>query len=99
MAKRVPPSTLVLVPEGGAFHAIEVAAGEDLGADTSNRVLSCIATGEADAGSIATYLGMTVRTVRRHVSALRKAGLLTKSGPLAVSPGVTPECHRLSDRE
>jgi hypothetical protein len=89
MAKRVPASTLVLAPEGGAFHALEIAAGEDLGADTRQRILGCIASGQADAGSIATYLGMAVRTVRRHVAGLRKAGLVSPDGPFALSPGVT----------
>ncbi len=86
MAKRVPPSTLVLTAEGGAFHALEVAAGEDLGTDTRERVFGCIATGQSDAAAIATYLDVHIRTVRRHVAALRRDGRVTADGPLAVSP-------------
>jgi hypothetical protein len=90
MRKRVPRSTLVLVPEAGTFHAIEVAAGEDLGAPTRERVYGCIATGQADALSIAGYLGLSLRTVRRHVAALREAGRVAGDGPLAVSPASIP---------
>lgn len=89
MQKRVPPSTLLLDRSDGTFHAIQVMVGDDLGVGMQRRVLNVIASGEGDAKIIAEYLGISVRTVRRHAAALRESGALSPDSPYRVSPHVT----------
>jgi AAA domain-containing protein len=93
MRKRVPHSTLVLERTEGTFHAVQVIAGEDLGVGTTNRVFNAIASGATDAPSIHEALGLSVRTVRRHVAVLRRENRVSQEGPYRIarmSPRVTP---------
>ncbi len=83
--KRAPHSQLVLRINDGTFDVVQITAGEDLGVSTMERVHRCIATGQADAGAIATYLEVSERTVWRHVAKLREAGRIGAEGPLRVS--------------
>lgn len=83
--KRAPHSQLVLLAESGTFDVVQVVAGEDLGVSTMERIHGCIATGYAEAGDIATYLGLSERTVFRHIAKLRETGRLAADAPLRVS--------------
>lgn len=97
--KRAPHSQLVLHAEGGTFDVLQVVAGEDLGVGTMERIHGCIATGYADAASIASYLEVTERTVWRHVAKLRGAGRVAPDAPLRLSAGVSPPVSGTSERE
>ena len=81
MRKRVPRSTLVLAPAEGIFTRITAAVGGELGADVREKVRQQLAAGMTDTGAIAQLLGITRRTVQRHVARL-------KTGPASVSPPV-----------
>jgi len=87
--KRAPHSQVVLRSEGGTFDIVQVLAGEDLGVGIAERIHGCIATGYADAASIATYLEIAERTVWRHVKSLREAGRVALDAPLRLSEGVS----------
>jgi hypothetical protein len=97
--KRAPHSQLVLRAEGGTFDVLQIVAGEDLGVGTMERVHGCIATGYADAASIATYLEVTERTVWRHVAKLRQAGRIAPDGALRLSVPVSGPVSAGSERE
>lgn len=90
MRKRVPPSELILDKTDGTFHAVQLIGGEDLGVDLTRRVLNVIAAGESDPDVIATYLGVSKRTVWRHVSRLRAEGAVSLDAPIRLAPRVTP---------
>ena len=87
--KRAPHSQLILHAEAGTFDVLQVVAGEDLGVGTMERIHGCIATGYADAASIAGYLEITERTVWRHVAKLRGTGRVASDAPLRLSAPVS----------
>jgi hypothetical protein len=81
MAKRVPPSSLLLDRTEGTFHVVQVLGGDDLGEPMKLRVLTAIAARETDAKVIASCLDTSLRTVRRHIATLRSEGAMSPDVP------------------
>lgn len=90
MRKRVPRSTLVLATSEGTFRVVSAAVGGDLGADTRAAVDRLYRQGVTDTAAIATTLGVSRRTVQRHVAKLEQAAE-DLSPPVAAPVAAIPE--------
>jgi hypothetical protein len=90
MLKRVPHSVLILAPDSGTFRVVSAVSGGDLGLGTRDLVAHYLAQGVTDTDTIAKTIGITRRTVQRHVAKLSEADVVVSSA-VATDVAMIPE--------